>query len=93
MIFNVDNGTDVKITETRFYDQYGNKKAAFLEEGQGLQVKRIHGVDTKGHWTDYPFAFEPIYVCKVVNPSDQSKNYGVRDDMLVKVHARYLETE
>ena len=74
---------DVKITETRYYDEIGTKKVALLEKGQGLQIHRLYGFDE--------YHFEDIYVCKVVNPSEQSKNHGVRDGMLVKVYSEHLE--
>ena len=74
---------NVKINQTMFYDQYGTKKFALLEKGQTLEVDRLYRFD------DYHF--EDIYLCRVVNPSDQSKNYGVHDGMIVEVHSEYLE--
>ena len=76
---------DAKITETRYYSQYGNKKVALLEEGQEVRIHRLHRFDE--------YHFENVYLCKVINPSDQSKNYGVRDGMLVKVHEEYLDAD
>tara|TARA_Y100001963_G_scaffold5396_1_gene7061 strand:+ start:2768 stop:3004 length:237 start_codon:yes stop_codon:yes gene_type:complete len=74
---------DAKITETRYYDQHGNKKVALLEKGQEVQIKDLYRFD------DYHF--ENVYLCKVVNPSNQSKDYGVRDGMIVEVYSEYLE--
>ncbi len=68
-----------------FYDQYGTKKFALLEEGQTVEIDKVLEFD------DYHF--ENVYLCKVVNPSDQSKNFGVHDGTLVKVHEEYLETQ
>jgi non-homologous end joining protein Ku len=79
---------DAKITQTMFYDQYGNNKVALLEKGQEVRIHRLHRFD------DYHF--ENVYLCKVINPSDQSKNYGVRDGELVKVYGdnlEFIETE
>ena len=79
---------DAKITETSYYDQYGTKKFALLEQGQSIEIDSIYKFD------DY--YFENVYLCRVVNPSDESKNYGVRDGMLVKVHGgnlEFIETE
>ena len=75
--------SSAKITETRFYDQYGTKKFALLEKGQGLRIQDLHKFDE--------YHFENVYICKVINPSDQSKNHGVHDGMLVKVYSEYLE--
>jgi len=79
---------DAKITQTMFYDQYGNNKVALLEKGQGLQIHRLHEFDS--------INWENVYLCRVVNPSEQSKNYGVRDGELVKVYGdnlEFIETE
>jgi small nuclear ribonucleoprotein (snRNP)-like protein len=79
---------DAKITQTMFYDQYRDKKVALLEKGQEVRIHRLHRFD------DYHF--ENVYLCKVINPSDQSKNYGVRDGELVKVYGdnlEFIETE
>ena len=72
-----------KITQTRFYNRYGNKKVALLEEGQSIEIDSVYGFDE--------YHFENVYICKVINPSDQSKNHGVHDGMLVKVYSEYLE--
>ena len=74
---------DAKITETRYYTQHGNKKVALLKKGQEVQIEDLHRFD------DYHF--ENVYLCKVVNPSNQSKNYGVHDGMIVEVYSEYLE--
>ena len=72
-----------KITQTRFYNRYGNKKVALLEKGQGLRIEDLYKFDE--------YHFENVYLCKVVNPSDQSKNYGVKDGTIVEVYSEYLE--
>ena len=74
---------DARITETRYYDQHGNKIVALLEKGQEVRIENLHRFD------DYHF--ENVYLCKVVNPSNQSKDYGVRDGMIVEVYSEYLE--
>ena len=74
-----------KITQTMFYDQYGTKKFALLEEGQTVEIDKVLEFDE--------YHFEDVYLCKVVNPSDQSKNYGVRDGMCVKVHSEFLDIQ
>jgi|TARA_Y100000004_G_scaffold172578_1_gene209540 hypothetical protein len=67
--------TIAKITETRFYDEYGGKKVALLEEGQEVKIVRslTHGTTVN-------------YLCKVVNPSETSKNHGVWEGMYVEVN-------
>ena len=67
---------DAKITETRYYSQHGNKKVALLEKGQEVRIEDMH---------------RNVYLCKVVNPSDWSKNYGVKDGMIVEVYSENLE--
>ena len=76
---------DARITETRYYDEYRDKKFALLEKGQEVRIHRLLRFDE--------YHFENVYLCKVINPSDQSKNYGVRDGMLVKVHEEYLDAD
>ena len=75
--------SSAKITETRFYDQYGDKRVALLEEGQEVRIHRLLRFDH--------YHFENVYLCKVTNPSDQSKNHGVYDGMIVEVYSEYLE--
>ena len=75
--------SSAKITQTMFYDEYGNKRFALLEEGQEVRIHRLHRFDK--------YHFENVYLCKVINPSDQSKNHGVYDGMIVEVHSEYLE--
>ena len=75
--------SSAKITETRFYDQYGTKKFALLEQGQTIEIDRVAEFDN--------YHFENVYLCRVVNPSETSKNYGVREGMLVKVYEENLE--
>ena len=72
-----------KITETRFYNRYGNKKVALLEEGQSIEIDSVYGFDE--------YHFENIYLCRVVDPSDECKNHGGYEDMLVKVYEENLE--
>ena len=74
---------DARITETRYYDEHGTKKVALLEKGQGLRIEDLYKFDE--------YNFENVYLCKVVNPSDQSKNYGVKDGTIVEVYSEYLE--
>ena len=74
---------DARITETRYYDGHGIKKFALLEKGQGLRIEDLYKFDE--------YHFENVYLCKVVNPSDQSKNYGVKDGTIVEVYSEYLE--
>ena len=75
--------SSAKITQTMFYDGYGDNKVALLEEGQEVRIHRLHRFDK--------YHFENVYLCKVINPSDQSKNYGVHDGMIVEVYSEYLE--
>ena len=75
--------SSAKITQTRYFDRYGNKKVALLEKGQGLRIDSLYRFDE--------YHFENVYLCKVVNPSDQSKNYGVKDGTIVEVYSEYLE--
>ncbi len=72
-----------KIKDTRFYDEYGNNRVALLEEGQTVEIDKVLEFDK--------YHFENIYLCKVVNPSDESKNYGVYEGMYVKVYEEDLE--
>ena len=74
---------DAKIRETRFYNEYGDERVALLEEGQEVRIHRLHRFDK--------YHFENVYLCKVINPSDQSKNHGVYDGMIVEVYSEYLE--
>ena len=74
---------DARITETRYYDEYGNKKVALLEKGQEVRIHRLYRFDE--------YHFENVYLCRVVNPSDSCKNHGGHEGMLVKVHSEYLE--
>ena len=75
--------SSAKITQTMFYDEYGDNKVALLEEGQEVRIHRLHRFDE--------YHFENVYLCKVINPSDQSKNHGVYDGMIVEVYSEYLE--
>tara|TARA_X000001388_G_C2177721_1_gene102317 strand:+ start:215 stop:448 length:234 start_codon:yes stop_codon:yes gene_type:complete len=62
------------IKERRFYDQHGNKKFALLEEGQTVKIDS---------WLNEEYSRELLV--RVVNPSEASKDFGVRDGMLVEV--------
>ncbi len=75
--------SSANITETGYYDEYRDKKFALLEKGQEVQIHRLHRFDR--------YHFENVYLCKVVNPSDQSKNHGVYDGMIVEVYEEHLE--
>ena len=77
--------SSAKIKDTRYYDEYGTKKFALLEEGQSIEIDSVYGFDE--------YHFEDIYLCRVVNPSDACKNHGGYENMLVKVHSEYLENE
>ena len=71
--------SSAKITQTRYFNRYGNKKVALLEEGQSIEIDSVYGFDE--------YHFEDIYLCKVINPSDACKNHACYEDMLVKVHS------
>ena len=75
--------SSAKITQTMFYNEYGDNRVALLEEGQEVRIHRLHRFDE--------YHFENVYLCKVINPSDQSKNHGVYDGMIVEVYSEYLE--
>jgi len=59
-----------------YYNQYGNKKFALLEEGQTLTIERQEADQ---------------YLCSVVNPSDISKDFGVYDGMWILAYEEDLE--
>ena len=69
------------IKEKGFYDQHGNKKFALLEEGQTVKIE------------SHPTSGSGPLLCRVVNPSEASKDFGVRDGMLVEVHWDFLGLE
>ena len=69
------------IKEKRFYDQYGNKKFALLEEGQTVKIE------------SHPRSGSGPLLCRVVNPSEASKDFGVRDGMLVEVDWEDLDIQ
>ena len=75
--------SSAKITQTMFYDEYRDKKVALLEKGQEVRIHRLHRFDK--------YHFDNVYLCKVINPSDQSKNHGVYDGMIVEVYSENLE--
>lgn len=78
--------TKAKIRETSFYDQYGNKKVALLKAGQPLKVERRLEDD---------YYHRPIkhdrYVCSVIDPSQECRNYGGYEGMRVIVMKQRLE--
>ena len=59
-----------------FYNQHGEKKFVLLEEGQTLTVERQEADQ---------------YICSVVNPSDESKNYGVIDGLRILAYKEDLD--
>ena len=69
------------IKEKRFYDQYRNKKFALLEEGQTVKIE------------SHPRSGSGPLLCRVVNPSEASKDFGVRDGMLVEVDWENLDMQ
>ena len=69
------------IKERGYYDQYGNKKFVLLEEGQPVKIE------------SHPRSGSGALLCRVVNPSEVSKDFGVRDGMLVEVHWENLGFE
>ena len=75
--------SSAKITQTMFYNEYGDNRVALLEEGQEVRIHRLHRFDE--------YHFENVYLCKVINPSDRSKNHGVYDGMIVEVYSENLE--
>ena len=69
------------IKERRFYDQYENKKFALLEEGQTVKIE------------SHPRSGSGPLLCRVVDPSEASKDFGVRDGMLVEVDWEDLDIQ
>ena len=61
-----------------FYDRYGEKKVALLEEGQTLKIKREEADQ---------------YLCSVVNPSERCQNHGGYDGMLVLAYKENLDIQ
>ena len=61
------------IKERRFYDEHGTKKFAMLEEGQTVKIEK---------WLN---AGRGPLLCSVVDPSEASRDCGVRDGMLVEI--------
>jgi hypothetical protein len=61
-----------------FYDRHGEKKFVLLEEGQTLTIERQEADQ---------------YICSVVNPSDESKNYGVIDGVLFRAYEEDLDIQ
>ena len=37
--------SSAKIKDTRYYDEYGTKKFALLEEGQSIEIDSVYGFD------------------------------------------------
>ena len=71
--------SDVKIKtgHVGFYDEYGTKKFALLEEGQELKIVR-----------ELP---DNKYICEVVNPTERCKNHGGYHGMTVEAYVQNLE--
>ena len=71
--------SDVKIRtgHNGFYDQYGIKKFALLEEGQELKIVR-----------ELP---DNKYICEVVNPTKACKLHGGYHGMTVETYVENLE--
>ena len=61
-----------------FYDQYGEKKFALLEEGQTLKIEREEADQ---------------YLCSIVNPSERCQNHGGYDGMLVLAYEEDLDIQ
>ena len=71
--------SDVKIRKGQngYYDQYGIKKFALLEEGQELKIIR-----------ELP---DNKYICKIVNPSEACRISGGYHGMTVEAYVQNLE--
>jgi len=71
--------SSVKIREGHlgFYDEYGTKKFALLEEGQELKIVR-----------ELP---DNKYICDVVNPTQRCKDHGGYHGMTVEAYVQNLE--
>ena len=71
--------SDVKIRtgHNGFYDEYGIKKFALLEEGQELKIVR-----------ELP---DNKYICEVVNPTKACKLHGGYHGMTVEAYVQNLE--
>lgn len=71
--------SDVKIRtgHNGFYDEYGIKKFALLEEGQELKIVR-----------ELP---DNKYICEVVNPTKACKLHGGYHGMTVETYVENLE--
>ena len=61
-----------------FYNQYGEKKFALLEEGQTLKIEREEADQ---------------YLCSIVNPSERCQNHGGYDGMLVLAYEEDLDIQ
>jgi hypothetical protein len=61
-----------------FYDQYGTKKFALLEEGQELKIVR-----------ELP---DNKYICEIVNPTERCKNHGGYHGLEIEAYVQNLET-
>ena len=61
-----------------FYDEYGTKKFALLEEGQELKIVR-----------ELP---DNKYICEVVNPTERCKNHGGYHGLEIEAYVQNLET-
>ena len=71
--------TSVKIREGQngYYDQYGIKKFALLEEGQELKIVR-----------ELP---DNKYICEVVDPTEGCRISGGYHGMVVEAYVQNLE--
>ena len=67
-----------------FYNRYGEKKFVLLEEGQTVTIEeatmRMHEKADQ-------------YLCSVVNPSDESKNYGAINGMFFWAYEEDLDIQ
>ena len=68
----------IKEGHSGFYNRHGEKKFVLLEEGQTLTIERQEADQ---------------YICSVVNPSDESKNYGVIDGVLFRAYEEDLDIQ
>ena len=71
------SGVKIRTGHNGFYDQYGIKKFALLEEGQELKIVR-----------ELP---DNKYICEVVNPTERCKNHGGYHGMTVEAYVQNLE--
>ncbi len=74
--------SSAKITQTRYFDRYGNKKVALLEEGQSIEIHSVYGFDE--------YHFDRLYIaCKAIGAKvnkntkrkEMEKFYGNKGDI------------